>query len=564
VKLLERLLLLAICAVFTIPALLTLLISSQPGLWPKAAWLRNRTLVGAIVLQTSPVALSRSTLYAGTYQTSTAQRFNEMFAGRELLIRVTNETWLRVFETTGLRALAEAAQAGGRFVLNLTVGRDRALFEESYLQEYCVRRGEPQALAPFVQQIKTLQDALLNKGVGFALVLSPGKASIYPEKIPKRWLNRYDPRPRLLDQFRQLLQSAGVQYVDGATLTASVKKTAPAPVFPKGGQHWDDYAAWQTTNATLDLFRQQGVPVRTIDDVKIEYPDEPTGDEIELVEMMNLAVPWHYKTVRIRPRPLSLPNKERLNFAVVGDSFSWKMARLLAACGQFSEIDNYFYYKMAKKCFCDGDEIIVAAPLEQVNFAHEIFAADCLMLEINEVWLARSPFLEQFVSDAVQHLAQLQASRESFISDIYQPCVLGGSLSFRKGDQGEIKQSALSGFGKSEAVGTWTEGNRAVVRLTAPLLDRDLIVRILAGAFVPPGRNQHVRIFANDEQVSDLHIVEGSLHEYEIAIPVRLISRNKLHLRFDIERPVSPNEAGVNTDVRKLTLLLVSLAVGVN
>jgi alginate O-acetyltransferase complex protein AlgJ len=551
VKLLERLLLLAICTVFTIPALLTLLISSQPELWPKASWLRNRTLVGAPASQTPPVALSRSTLYAGTYQTSTAQRFNEMFAGRELLIRVTNEAWLRVFETTGLRAL-----------VNITVGRDRALFEDVYLEEYCVRRGEPQALAPFVQQIKTLQDALLNKGVGFALVLTPGKASIYPEKIPTRWLNRYDPRPRRIDQFRQLLQRAGVQYVDGAALTASVKKTAPAPVFPKGGTHWDDYAALQATNATLALFRRQAIPLETIDKVTVEHPEEPTGSDIDLVALMNLAIPWHYKTVRIRPESLNLPYEKRLNLAIVGDSFIFKMAILLDVCGQFAEIDNYYHYKEAKRCFCDGDgaEILVTAPLSEVNFAREFFAADCLMLEINEVNLALSPFLQEFVADALKHLPEIQAP-QTFVSDLFAPCVFGRALSFRRGDLGEIKRSALKGFSGSEPAGTWTEGSRSIMRLALPATDRDLIVRFLSAAFVPPGRGQHVRIMANDEQVGDLHITEGTLREYEILIPARLVTKDKLLLRFEIDQPTSPSEMGINADVRKVTLFFVNLTV---
>ena len=436
------------------------------------------------------------------------------------------------------------------------------LFLDAYLEEYCVRRGESRELEPFVEQVKILQDALLNKGVGFALVLAPGKASIYPEKIPKRWLKRYDPRPRKIDQLRPLLQSAGVQYVDGATLTASVKKTAPAPVFPKGAVHWDDYAALQATNATLALFRRQGVPLETIDKVTVEHPEEPTGSEIDLVELMNLAIPWHYKTVRVRPESLSLSFEKRLNLAIVGDSMVMKMAFLLAACGQFAEIDNYFYYKNEnqKICFYDGD--LVTVPVGEMNFAREIFAADCLMLEIDEVHVGHSPFLQEFVADALKHLPEIQAP-QTFVSDLFAPCVFGRALSFRRGDLGEIKRNALKGFSEPEPPGTWTEGSRSVMRLALPATDRDLIVRFVSAAFVPPGRSQHVRIIANDEQVGDLHITEGTLREYEFLIPARLVTKDKLVLRFEIDQPTSPSETGISGDVRKLTLFFVSLTVDV-
>ena len=59
--------------------------------------------------------------------------FNETFAGRELLIRLANEAWFRLFRTNGL-----ASNTDGSIV----VSRRRFLIQRHYLVEYAFQRPE--------------------------------------------------------------------------------------------------------------------------------------------------------------------------------------------------------------------------------------------------------------------------------------------------------------------------------------------------------------------------------------------------------------------------------------
>ncbi len=175
-----------------------------------------------------------------------ANRFDQSFVGREWLIRLTCEAWYRLFNGSPLKAAP------------LTLGKDNFIFEDFYLEEYCVTRTPRECLAPVVRDVKRLQDDCEHRGIGFVFMITPSKAAIFPEKIPRAWLQRYDSRPRGYDNFLPLLQGSRIHFVDGHALTVQAMKESSVPVFPKGGTHWNPYAAWKTSNAVIASLQRPG------------------------------------------------------------------------------------------------------------------------------------------------------------------------------------------------------------------------------------------------------------------------------------------------------------------
>ena len=405
-RIIERVLLVAIVAAFVSPLTLTLLRNSPKHFkWLFGhPWIRNHTLAG-VIIRPPDVRFSWPAVASGEFQKSKANRFNDNFGGREGLIRMTNEVWFRLFRDTSTHAS------------KIAVGQNDSLFEKIYLREYFLQRVPKQTLAPWVVNLRRLQDFCRKRGMGFVVVLTPSKASIYPEDTPLAWRRWYDPRPRAYVQLLELFRENGISFVDGSALVSAEKSAGrlSAPLFPRGGVHWNSRAAWLAADAVQARFREQNKSLDPIEIMESTLSDHPEGEDADLLRLMNLARPWIYPCERISIKPNPKPESEQLTMAVIGSSFTWELIRQLSASQQFSEVDFYFHYNQYKSCGVDGIFSTVRTPGIPLDFGSEIFAADCLLLEINEASAIFSEHhLSAFIGDALAHLPEACAGRQPF------------------------------------------------------------------------------------------------------------------------------------------------------
>ena len=362
--------------------------------------------LSGVTVSEPDVPLSWDSIRSANFQKRKALQFDENFAGREALIRYTNELWFRLFRDT-----ANASST-------IAIGEHDVLFETTYLGEYFLHRTSPVILDAWVKELRRLQDFCRSMDMGFAVLVVPGKPSIYPEDTPRAWRRRYDPHPRAYPLLKQALQDNGVPFVDAVELIAREKtKGPPAPLFPKGGTHWNERASFIAANEVQAQFAQQHKAAEQIQlrESKVVY--EPEGDEDDLLELLNLSRPWKYPCERIIVTPRASKARQ-LTMAVVGDSFCWNILHIFNKSGQFSDISFYFHYKLYKTRFADGRSETIRTPATPVDFNSEIFAADCLLLEINEA-SAVNPVhhLSAFIGDALAHLPDTAAPRPAFRAD---------------------------------------------------------------------------------------------------------------------------------------------------
>jgi alginate O-acetyltransferase complex protein AlgJ len=409
-QLIERTLAGALFLAFVMPLTLTVVRklprTSKPSRWLDRHWIGKPHLSGVIDRKPN-VPLTWRSLANGEFQKRKAIQFSEMFAGRELFIRFTGELWYRLFHDT-----ADVSH-------NIVFGQHDILFGKHYLLEYFLFRGDKSAFEPWVKDLRRLQDFCRSIGMGFVIVISPSKATIYPEDAPAAWLSRYVHLPRAYDHLKALFRENGIVFVDGVDLTKREKlKGPPVPLFPKGGVHWNARAAFITANAIHARFAEQNKPIRPIELDHSDIAYEPAGDEFDLLEILNLARPWRYPVERFTIKRRT-PPPGGLTMAAIGGSFTYPLARDFSMCGQYSDINFYFYYKMYKTREIDGHSNIVRKPSDSVDFRREIFAADCLLLELNETTGAAAPeqFLSVFLKDALAHLPDPAAPRPPFHPD---------------------------------------------------------------------------------------------------------------------------------------------------
>ena len=381
----EKTLVALIILFFTMPLLLTALLSLDSSHRLHARWLRNESLSG-MQLASPAIPFSWRNVISGKYQEQLGMEFNKGFMGRECLIRLGCEAWYRVFKQSALNTA------------HIHVGRHSNLFEEAYVREYCIERKPAAELAPLLTQLKQFQDVCERRGIRFALVLTPSKAALLPEALPANWLARMDARPRGYDLFAPLLKQYGVRYVDGHAISEGVKRSGLAPVFPKGGIHWGDEAALLTSEAILkELNAGEN---ESIGHVRASM--EPSYTDQDLAMLMNLAIPWTFLVARGNITRGEVPPEHQQSIVIVGGSFMWKMAEFLSKTAIFFQVDCFYYYKKWKTCFFDGVPQKIREPTGPVNFASEVFASQNIVVELNESMINNPLHVTAFLDAALE------------------------------------------------------------------------------------------------------------------------------------------------------------------
>ncbi len=408
-RLTETVLAVALALAFLIPGILTGVryfnISSKASRWLDRAWLGRPTLAG-VTVPLEDVSLSWQSLRTGNYQRYITSEFNRTFAGREALIRYTNELWFRMF-----RKPASVTST-------IAVGANDVLFESGYLEEYFLRRVHPEELKPVVQDLRKLQDFCHQTGMAFAVVVSPHKATVYPEDIPPAYPRWYDPRPRVYSVFTELLRQHNVEFVGSAELLAEAKFKHPAaPLFPKGGVHWNRRSGFIAANALQSLLAKQNKPAEPIELAGSTIDTAPEGEEGDLAGLMNMATPWRYPVEKLKIKPSMRAPNEQMTAAIIADSFGWSLAHVLQDSGQFSEIGFFFHYYRWKTVITQNRWEQVREPATPIDFAREVFAADCLILEINEATALGPNHITGFLKDALANLPDPAAPKPKFKAD---------------------------------------------------------------------------------------------------------------------------------------------------
>ena len=541
----EKMLVLLLVTIFTLPVVLggVLLIPRVNVRAPR--WLRSDSLAGETSLPQA-VTLSWASVFSARYQEAVAKNYGVRFAGRESIIRLVNELFLRALHTSSKEVL---------------VGRDNVLTERRYAEEYCFRRGPDGYLRLLVDHLRRMQDYCDSRGVPFAFVITPSKASLYPEALPASWQKRRRPEARYYDLLLPLLQEAQVRYVDGHRILVDLKPSAPLPLFPPGGTHWSDPAALAVANPLLELLASRGLNVQPIRDYTTTISSDPAGQDADVAVLSNVMSPIHYPVATVFPRSMRVPGQRRPNIVFVGGSFTLSLLKLLDASQQFAQLDDYLYYTQSKRTRAWGELHRLASPTPPLDFPADVFAADALVMEINEEFLGTGEVsTHAFLNDALAVLPARGAAKVPFHNEASIDYRWGDTLSLLASDQ-PFKPAALSGFAERSALGIMSLGPVATLHLHTPPARKDMVLEVEAGAFLVDTRlpEQRVSVFVNDHPIGEWVWNKDTSAHQKLTIPKEYFNGDELALEFRVARPASPFDFGLGTDGNKYGLILSSL-----
>ncbi len=542
----EKGLVLLLAAMFTLPVVLGLVLLIPQVNVRAPRWLRNDSLSGETYTPQA-VTLSRANVSSARYQEALAKNYGVRFAGREAIIRVVNELFLRVLHTSSKEVL---------------VGPDNVLTERRYGEEYCFRRSSDAYLRLLVDDLRRMQDYCDSHGVPFAFVITPSKAAIYPEVLPMSWQKRRRPEPRFYDLLLPLLQEAHVRYVDGHRILADLKPSAPLPLFPPGGTHWTDPAALAVANPLLELLASRGLNVQPIRDYATTVSDDPGDRDADMAVLSNVMSPIRYPVATISPRSMRVPGRRRPNIVFVGGSFTMSLIKLFDASQQFAELEDYLYYRQSKWTGAWGEMHQLERPTTPLNFPADVFAADALVMEINEEFLGtgENASIHAFLNDALAVLPARGAMKAPFHSEASINYRWGDTLSLTASGQ-PFKAAALSGFTERKSLGVMSLGPVATLHLLTPPATANMVLEVEAGAFLVDTRlpEQHVSVLANDHPIGEWVWNKNTPAHQDLTIPQEYFNGNELTLEFRVARPASPVKFGLSTDENRYGVILSSL-----
>ncbi|WP_159726685.1 alginate O-acetyltransferase [Methylosinus sp. Ce-a6] len=334
------------------------------------------------VARPAPTELSLEKILSGETQKSFSSNLAQSLPVFPFAVRARNQLLYSLFGVSGAPGLV--------------VGRGEQLFERFYIDEFC-RRGAPPdgtALARWAQRVAENEAAAHARGKGFAYLISPSKASQYPQYFPAGTKCPALARGTIdkLAPYRAALDARGLRFVDSPALLEARKKDYEIDFFPRGGTHWNLLGAALATREATRLIGEEAGLGRF--DFDWRRGDVAEGTDRDLLDLLNLLWPDpHYPVAAIVRAPGAERRCERApRLLALGGSFMREIIVALAAAPCPPQIDYWFSMRLANDDFDliryrtepgeTGNGERRPADLSELRASAE--AADAILLEENE------------------------------------------------------------------------------------------------------------------------------------------------------------------------------------
>lgn len=340
------------------------------------AGFRSFTLAG--VAHTKPFPEWRwDRLSSGQFQSAFSEWVNGAWGRQDVLIRTNNQLLYSFF--------GEPGPTGEGIV----IGRDGMLYSKDYVESYfqLFPSFSLDKTKGIVQTMGIVQRLLRQRGISFVVLITPSKASLYPEYLPKAYA-QFSTRKNNAhyEEFVQQLSQQNINLVDGHRLLAEVKKNLDFPLYPRGGIHWNDLGMFHVLRGLItEINRVSPRPMSnlTIESYEIDYT--PRGSDRDLLDILNLWwPPEKYPVPRVKVTRDSPDSTFRPRVLVEGGSYNYPLLGNLVGHGLVSSCDFFNYYSWIVHY---PDPTLTHVKIEKLNWEKEVFGKDVIVLEINEMYI---------------------------------------------------------------------------------------------------------------------------------------------------------------------------------
>lgn len=381
-RFLQRLPILGCAGFLGVMLLINIWNAAVSGAWPKLRIRSAEPLWGVTAPKTAQWSLDA--FLSGETQKAVSARVGQMQPVFPISVRIRNQFLYSLFGVSGAP--------------DLLVGRERTLFEKSYVNEFCARGAvpDPSLVEEWASRLRAIQDSVEAQGKRFVYLISPSKAARNSDLLPTTLAcpareTKFDK----LAPYRAALDAHGVGYVDGATLMSQRASDYPIRLFPRGGTHWNylgaALAAREVTHRLNGGRSQSALPDYDFD---WRPREEARGTDMDLLRLMNLL--WQdrrYPTAEIIGRNADACQKRPMIFAA-GGSFTVEVLINLIETPCRPVADFWHYVRHDPGKFGRGRHIVEnldafdqesdQALITPENFRKALAGSDIVLLEENE------------------------------------------------------------------------------------------------------------------------------------------------------------------------------------
>lgn len=369
-----------------------------PALETWGKWLPEQYVVGYEPLYKLP-NLTLTAWLSGNFQKQFDAWYQQHIGFRSALIKTSNQVDFSLFHETN---------SSSQYIL----GKHNYLYEAIYLNSFNrLDNVSPVDLAKTVINLKKLQNVLHRRGVTLLIAITPSKAAVYPEFIPKKYLLiGANQQPDNYDKLVSLLNQYQVNYVDGHKLMMTLKASAYPP-FTAGGTHWNYYGACEFAQMMLNKIASlTKKPIAYLNCTPVHVDDKASGTDHDLTDLINIwtpqaitsPVPHPTVTVAVR-NSLTKPK-----ILLVGSSFFITLQDIFKGRAIFAKRTFFHYYDTIMDNTTDMDQ-----PLDKhkIDWQKNILSYNVIVIEANEARLDPLYSKDQkneigygFVEDALHYL----------------------------------------------------------------------------------------------------------------------------------------------------------------
>jgi hypothetical protein len=349
--------------------LIVLLIT--PAIQKETSFIKVRDLEGDFILAVKP-AFSWNSWFDGSFQVSFDRFLEDHIGFRNFLIRLINQIDFSLFRLPH-----------GEGVI---AGKNGQLFEYDYIRAFTGEDfiGESN-IDKRIRMFKYVQEYLQKeKNIHLILVFEPGKASVFPECIPDRYLPE-KPAPANYDLFVQKAGDYGLKYIDFNKWFKLLKGNTDYPVYPHYGTHWSEYGMSLAADSLLNFIEITGninLPEIYTDSIQVEKharkPDYDIGNTMNLLWRLPYTGQLAYPVYRFEENP----EKHKPMVLVVGDSYYWNIFNTRIPRYLFkNEVFWYFNSKVYP------DSYHKPKTVKELNIVKEVEKMEFVFLMVTERFL---------------------------------------------------------------------------------------------------------------------------------------------------------------------------------
>ena len=271
----------------------------------------------------------------------------------------------------------------------VVIGDQGYMYEQNYIDAYYGRDFIGDSLIDArTARIKQIRQKLLDSfNVQLMVVFAPGKASFYPEYIPKHLKGEYREEATNLFALKQAMRAHEIPYLDLNTWFIREKEVSEYPLLSQTGIHWSYYGihrAIDTIMAYSETLLKQELADLVIDSIELSRKARFTDDDIEKgLNLMN----------RLSKQELAYPKYSYVTkdstfqkVILMGDSYGLGLFRHGMLAKGFCSGQFWFYNRKVYSSEFYGRN------LDYFDKINELKTANLVILICTEATARRFPF----------------------------------------------------------------------------------------------------------------------------------------------------------------------------